>query len=121
VHSKYHTPHVAILIHGVLLLALALSGTFERLAVFANLVAFVLYGLCACAVWVLRKKDIRSDGAPFLMPGGPLIPIATCVVSICLIAVTAGRNDAIGIAGAVAIALVLYWTRQLALTRRVAS
>jgi amino acid transporter len=39
----------------------------------------MLYFLCAIAAYVLRKKDIRTDGEPFLTPGGPLIPIATCV------------------------------------------
>ena len=112
VHAEYHTPHVAILVHGALVLAVALTGTFERLAVFSNLAAFVLYALCACAVWVLRRKDVRSDGPPFLMPGGPLIPLATFAVTVALIVVTAKRSDIIGIASTVAIGLLLYVRRQ---------
>lgn len=79
VHPRFHTPHKAIVIYGVIIAGIAVSGTYETLAVFANLSALVLYFLCAIAAYVLRKKDVRSDGEPFLTPGGPLVPIATCL------------------------------------------
>jgi amino acid transporter len=114
VHPKHQSPHVAIVLHGAIIGALALSGTFEQLAVFANLTAFVLYILCAIAVMVLRKRDTRSDGPPFLIPGGPAIPIATCLVNAWMIYATASRQDAIGLAAAIAIALTLYGIRVVA-------
>ena len=54
-------------------------GNFEWLTVFANLAALALYFLCAIATLVLRKRDVRMDGKPFIIPGGPLVPIAACV------------------------------------------
>ena len=45
---------------------------------FANLAALALYFLCAIATLVLRKRDVRMDGQPFVIPGGPLVPIAAC-------------------------------------------
>ena len=82
---------------------------------FANMTAFVLYFMCAVAVWVLRKRDVRGDGQPFIIPGGPLIPIATCLVNAWMIVKTGSRDDLIGMAIAVVIALVLYAIRRLRL------
>ena len=76
---RFHTPHNAIVIYGVVVGAIALSGTYETLTVFANLAALMLYFLCAIAAYVLRKRDVRTDGEPFLAPGGPLVPIAACL------------------------------------------
>src|SRR5579863_9097366 len=37
VHERYRTPYVAIIVHGCLLVALAVTGSYERLAIFSNL------------------------------------------------------------------------------------
>ena len=111
VHPRFHTPHIAIVVYGALIGALALSGTFESLAIFANLTSFVLYFLCAIAAWALRKRDVRSDGPPFLMPGGPLIPIAACIVNVALIYYTASRDDLIGLVIILGASVALYALR----------
>lgn len=111
VHEKHHTPHVAILVYAVIIVSLALSGTFEQLAVFANLTAFVLYILCAIGAWVLRKRDVRADGEPFILPGGPLIPIAACAVNVWLIYETATTLDLIAMASVLVVAAGLYGLR----------
>jgi amino acid transporter len=117
VHSKYRTPHVAIVLHSALLVGLSLSGTFQQLAIFANLTSFVLYILCAIAVWQLRQRDIRGAEKPFLIPGGPLVPIAAVIANACLIYLTAGRNDAKGMAIILLISVLLYAIRMLRLRR----
>jgi APA family basic amino acid/polyamine antiporter len=118
VHPKFHSPHIAIVVHGIALAALALSGTFEQLLKFANLTSFVLYAMCAVAVWILRKRDVRGEGEPFLIPGGPLIPIAACLVNVGMIVnewitgASNSREDIIGMALAVVIAAALYFVRR---------
>lgn len=84
VHPEYRTPNLAIGIYGVLVVVVALLGSlmpdgFRWLTVFANLAALALYFLCAIGTLVLRKRDVRTDGQPFVIPGGPLVPIAACV------------------------------------------
>jgi amino acid transporter len=117
VHDRYRTPHVAIIIHGCLVAALALTGSFERLAIFSNLTAFVLYMLCAIAVMVLRAHDVHSDGAPFRIPGGALVPVATVLASGWLLYATAARGDLVGLGLIVALALLMYGVRCLRLRR----
>jgi APA family basic amino acid/polyamine antiporter len=83
VHPTFRTPNFAIGIYGAMVASVALLGSlapdgFRWLTVFANLAALALYFLCAIATLVLRKRDVRSDGQPFVIPGGPLVPIAAC-------------------------------------------
>jgi amino acid transporter len=112
VHERYRTPYVAIIVHGSLIAALALTGTYERLAIFSNLNAFVLYMLCAIAVMVLRARDVHSDGAPFRIPGGPLVPVAALVANAWLMYATAARGDLLGLGIILALALLLYGARR---------
>jgi APA family basic amino acid/polyamine antiporter len=113
VHPATRTPHVAIAVYGVLLVALALSGTFQQLAVLSNLSALVLYFLCAIAVWVLRLRGVRGEGEPFVLPGGPLIPIAACIAIAWLFYETATLREIIALGIVVLIALVLYGVRHV--------
>jgi basic amino acid/polyamine antiporter, APA family len=64
VHLRFRTPHVAIATYAALALALALSGTFERLAVVSNLAALGLYFLCAIAACgAAAARHPRRGGA----------------------------------------------------------
>jgi len=111
VHGRYRTPHVAILAFGVIVAVLALSGTFERLVVFANISALSLYLLCAVGAWVLRRRDLRTDGEPFVTPGGPLVPVLTCAAILWLLWATVGRGELVAAGTALGVALVLYAAR----------
>jgi basic amino acid/polyamine antiporter, APA family len=112
VHEVHRTPHVAIITYGVALTLFALSGTFEQLAVLSNLAALVLYFLCAIAVWILRKRDVRTDGEPFLLPGGPLIPVATGLAIVWLFYETVTMRELVALGVVVIVALVLYVIRR---------
>ncbi len=113
VHARYRTPYVAIVVYGCAVVALALTGTFEQLAVLANVTALILYFFCAISVLVLRKRDVRGDGEPFVVPGGPLVPIATCAAIAWLFYETVGRREWIGLGITVLAACALYVVRRL--------
>jgi amino acid transporter len=112
VHVTHRTPHIAIMTYGVGLVVFALSGTFEQLAVLSNLSALLLYFLCAIAVWVLRKRGVRTEGEPFVLPGGPLIPIATGLAIVWLFYATVGPRELLALGGVVLVALILYAIRR---------
>lgn len=84
VHPVFRTPNVAIAAYGILVALFALIGTFEWLTRFSNLAALSLYFLCALSTLFLRKRNVRSDGAPFVIPGGPLVPILACIAVVWL-------------------------------------
>lgn len=111
VHPNFHSPHKAIVIYGVIVASIALSGTYETLTIFANLSALMLYFLCAIAAYVLRKKDIRTDGEPYLTPGGPLVPIAACLSLSWLFYETVTLKQFVALLIVLAVVFVLYGLR----------
>jgi len=74
VHREHHTPHEAIAIQGVIVCAIALTGTYAKLAVMANVPILLVYLGCCLAVWRLRRRDIGVAEQPFVMPGGRVVP-----------------------------------------------
>jgi amino acid transporter len=80
VHPRFHTPYVAIAVQVTIACAFAITSTFERLAILANLTLLLLYGACCLAAWQLRRRGVRAGGVPFVVPGGAVAPIAACVV-----------------------------------------
>jgi APA family basic amino acid/polyamine antiporter len=81
VHPRYRTPHVAIVVYALAILALAGSGTFESTATLSAIVRLVTYGLTCAALLVLRKKR-PLDTPGFRLAGAPVI--APVAVAFCL-------------------------------------
>jgi amino acid transporter len=111
VHPRFRTPWVAIITYCVAALLLAMTGTFERLAVLANLSAILLYGMCAVSAWILRRRDVRLEQEPFRTPGGPLVPVLTCIGLAWLFAETATRDHIVPGVVTLAAVLLLYGLR----------
>jgi basic amino acid/polyamine antiporter, APA family len=102
-HPVYRAPVVAILVQCTIVLALAITSTFERLAILANLSILVLYGACCLATWQLRRRDVRAGGVPFRVPAPVVVIALAClVIGWMLTSVTPGEWTAFAIALAVA-------------------
>lgn len=99
------TPANAIIWYALLSLALAISGTFSVLALVSASGTLMIYLICSVGVIRLRQKGIRAEEAPFVLPGGPVIPVLTGVAIIALLAsLTTGELLAVGgVAGGCAI------------------
>lgn len=108
VHATFRTPHVAIVAQAVATLALALSGTFERLAILANASALALYLGCAVAAWRLRARGVgETGGAGSRLPLGAVAPFLAVPVILWLLTGLA-TNEWIAFGGAVALGSVVY-------------
>jgi amino acid transporter len=80
------SPSAAIIMQSTVTLAFALSGTFEKLALLANVAALVLYFGCAVAAWKLRADGVTTDGQkPFNVPFASVLPWVTCLVIVWLL------------------------------------
>jgi basic amino acid/polyamine antiporter, APA family len=75
VHSRFKTPFVAILLQTLIVIALSVSGSFEKLAIIANGSILVVYAACCLAVMQLRRKGIQESGTPFRVPFASVVPI----------------------------------------------
>jgi APA family basic amino acid/polyamine antiporter len=92
VHPRFHTPHWAIAIQTVLVAVLAVTGTFERLAIIANGSVLLVYAACCLATVELRRRDVRGAGTPFCVPGAAVVPwVALGVILSLLITLQIGE------------------------------
>ncbi|HEY2942982.1 MAG TPA: APC family permease [Vicinamibacteria bacterium] len=99
VHPRFHTPYVAIAVQVTIACGFAVTSTFERLAILANLTLLLLYGACGLAAWQLRRRRVQAGGVPFAVRGGGAAPIAACVViAWMLTGIRAAEWTAMGIA-----------------------
>jgi APA family basic amino acid/polyamine antiporter len=85
VHPEHRTPQTAIIVQSILTLALAASGTFEQLAILANVSALALYFGCALAAWRLRQRGVGGDGGGIRMPAAGVVPLIACAVILWLL------------------------------------
>jgi amino acid transporter len=80
VHPVHQSPVAAILVQCAIVLTLAITSTFERLAILANISTLVLYGTCCLATWQLRRRDVRGGGTPFKVPAPSLVIALACLI-----------------------------------------
>ncbi len=109
VHSSYRTPHVAILFTGIVLVLLALTGSFVFLAAVSAVARLVVY-LSACGATLrLRAADMADRVAPaqFTVPFGPVIPTVAILISLGILVGATGQQLLAG-AAALAAGAVLF-------------
>ena len=83
VGAAHRVPQAAIVAQAILTLALAITGTFEKLAILANVSALALYFGCAAAAWRVGQS--------------PIVPVLACAVIVWLLTgLTAGEWVAFG-------------------------
>jgi amino acid transporter len=99
VHPQHRSPHAAIVVQSLLALVLAISGTFEKLAILANASALALYFGCAVASWRLRATGERAAGG--------IVPWLACGV-IAWVLTSLTRNEWLGFVACLAVASLLY-------------
>jgi len=87
VHAAHRTPQTAIVAQSMLGLTLAISGTFEKLAILANVSALALYLGCALASWRLRQLGVQGDrpATAFAVPAAGVVPWLACAVILWLL------------------------------------
>lgn len=110
VHPRFRTPHVAIIVLGLIALVLALTGSFVELAKLSVVARLVTYIGTAAALPVLRRKLSGRPGA-FELPGGVVIPALALLLSLVFLTSADWGNLA---AGAIALAVggVIYVLRR---------
>jgi APA family basic amino acid/polyamine antiporter len=107
VHPVHRTPHVAIVTQSLAALVLAVTGTFERLAILANVAALALYFGCALASWRLRTNGVAGAAAGTRVPFGAVAPFLAMPVILWLLTGLT-RDEWIGCAAVVAGGSLVY-------------
>lgn len=107
VHPLTHVPRAAIIAHAALCCGFALTATFGPLAVISVVATLLLYAGVALAALRLRRRGVRLDGAPFVTPGGPLVPLLALAATAWLLSQATWQEFA-ACGAAAAIATVIY-------------
>ncbi len=115
VHPSFRTPWLAVTTHALLAFALASTGSFATLLVVANVAVLLMYGVVCVGIFQLRRKNVRTGGDPFVVPGGPVVPIAAAAVLIWLLS-TATREEWLATGITLLLASALYGASSI--TRR---
>lgn len=90
VHPQHHTPHAAIVVEAIVVCAIALTGSYVKLALIADVAILLVYFACAVAAARLRRLDFGSDRQPFRMPAGAVVPwLAAALITWLLVQATA--------------------------------
>ncbi len=106
VDARYKVPRTAIVVHTVLVAILAVSGTFEALAILSGLASTLLYSMNSAAAWRLA----RASGAR----AWPVaVAAAVGIAAMVAIAAQAKPQELLGLAAATVIALGLYSARRV--------
>lgn len=113
VHPRYRTPHIAIIAHAVCCCIIALTGTLQTLVLLSVVAVMVVYLACCLGVLELRRRGVQGEGAPFRIPGGPVVPLLASGVVIWLLSTATWREYA-AVAAALAVTTVLYLARKRA-------
>ncbi|QQE78646.1 APC family permease [Alicyclobacillus sp. SO9] len=111
VHPRLKTPYVSIWLTGILVMILAITGSFTHL-ILLNVAARLYEYLMVCiAVIVLRYRKSDVD-RPFTLPFGIFIPTVAAVLCIWLIAQESGKQLVAAVIAFV-IGVILYGLTQI--------
>jgi APA family basic amino acid/polyamine antiporter len=108
VTETHRVPMWALVAHAVPAWVLAIGGNFDSLALISGGAICLVYGLVSVAAWHAQRKDLRERGdAPFVLPGGPLVPMLA-VAAMVLIVLTLTQKEFAAIGIALAALIVVY-------------
>ncbi|WP_163839391.1 APC family permease [Pseudoxanthomonas sacheonensis] len=107
VSASHRVPLLALATHAGLAWLLALGGTFDALALISGGAICLVYALVSLSAWRGQRVDLRERGEPFVLWGGPLVPLLGVVAMALIVTTLTGKEwMAIGVALA---ALVLVY------------
>jgi APA family basic amino acid/polyamine antiporter len=115
VHPSHGTPGVSIFVLSLWASLLVFSGRFEQLFTYVIFASWIVYGMTAAAVIVLRHK--RPDlTRPYRVLGYPLVPLAFVLGAFCVVFSTLAASPRESLMGLVLILgglpFYFYWNRR---------
>lgn len=75
VHPRFATPHIAVILYGLLIFGFTLVGDFRQLANLALACILLIYGAVVLATLQFRRKPVPQGEKTFKAPGGFITPV----------------------------------------------
>jgi len=115
INQQFRTPGACIVLLGVVSSIILLSGRYDELATLVIFPSWILYGMTAASVIVLRIKRPEMN-RPYRVPGYPVVPIFFVLVAIALLYSTllnSPRESGIGLVLIIAgLPFYFFWNRR---------
>ncbi len=108
-HPRFRTPHIAILLSAVIMLALTLQGTFISALTISTVIRLLTYGATCLALPVLRRQ---RGTAPFRAPAGMVVAVVATALSGWLLS-NSSWYDALAAGLAAVLGLLIYFAYRL--------
>ena len=118
IHTKFASPANSVLFFGGIALAVALSGTFVKLAIASTLTRMIVYSVSIAALPIIKKQaDPEVAASAFKLPGGYTIPVIA--LGLCIwIASHSSSESWIFVVKLLAVGLALFGLEKLVLRKR---
>ena len=112
IHSKFSTPHIAIISYAALGFLFASFGGFKQLAIISSATILLVYlGVSLSVIKLRRAGKIKLEDQGFKIPGGYLIPILSSLTIIWLLS-NLTQNEGIGIGLFIVALTLLYFLKK---------
>jgi len=108
------TPMIAVVCYVGLALMLALSGGFAALALVSASGTLAMYLICCLGVLRLRAKGVLGTETPFIVPGGPTVPLLASLGILALLA-SLERTELFALGAVLVVCAVPYSIRRMTL------
>lgn len=87
VTAAHRVPLLALVAHAGIAWALALGGSFDKLALISGGAICLTYAFVAAAAWRAQSRDLRDgDATPFRLPGGFALPLISLAAMAAIVA-----------------------------------
>jgi len=115
IHPRFRTPSNAVLFTSAVALSLALTGSFEKLAIASAVARLVPYAATSASTIMLRRARYAATVRPaaFVAPFGPLIPGLGVVIPLAIMAGATRPQLLAGLSALVFGALLFVASRRL--------
>jgi basic amino acid/polyamine antiporter, APA family len=117
IHSKFHSPAHSIIFFGGISMAVALSGSFVKLAIASSLTRLIVYSVSIASLPFIKKNaDPEVAASAFKLKGGYTIPVIALGLCIWMASHSSAESWKF-VAGLLTVGLVLFGIEKLILNR----
>lgn len=116
-HKKFRTPWVALLITGVVTIAMTIQSNFVTALTIATITRLLVYAATCASLPVFRRKTGAPEAA-FKAPFGTAVAVAALALIASLLAQVDYRKEGLAMLGAVGLGLVVYFIFKISGKRR---
>jgi amino acid transporter len=117
IHTKYHSPAHSIIFLGAISMAVALSGTFVKLAIASSLTRLIVYSVSIASLPIIKRQaDPDVAASAFKLKGGYTLPVIALGLCVWMASYSSAESWRF-VAGLLAVGLVLFGLEKLVLRK----